>query len=161
ELLEDAGRLERLADALKDIPDVPRLLGRISSGSSTPRDLQALAEGLVRAADLSALLPAVRAPLLREGGEAAVSPFPSAVGTLVRGRLVPDPPLSVREGGAFRDGVDPSLDELRALRRSSAAILTSLEEKERRERAIPTLRVKFNQVFGHVFEVPGSARARI
>src|ERR1019366_4088050 len=36
-----------------------------------------------------------------------------------------------------------------------------VEAAERAARGIPTLRVKFNQVLGHVFEVPGSARARI
>jgi DNA mismatch repair protein MutS len=53
------------------------------------------------------------------------------------------------------------VDEVRALRRESASILARIEGGERAARGIATLRVKFNQVFGHVFEVPGSARARI
>ena len=53
------------------------------------------------------------------------------------------------------------MDEIRALRRDASTLLSALEAKERVARGVPTLRVKFNQVFGHVFEVPGSARAKI
>ena len=76
-------------------------------------------------------------------------------------RVVAEPPANAREGGIFRDGVDAAVDEVRTLRRESASILARVEAEERALRGIPTLRVKFNQVFGHVFEVPGSARARI
>src|SRR5205085_1726609 len=47
------------------------------------------------------------------------------------------------------------------LRGESASILAGIEAGERSARGIPTLRVKFNQVFGHVFEVPASARAKV
>ena len=61
----------------------------------------------------------------------------------------------------MRDGVDQAVDELRRLSREASTILGGLEADERVARGIPTLRVKFNQVFGHVFEVPSSARAKI
>ena len=57
--------------------------------------------------------------------------------------------------------MDGTVDDLRRLRLDAATLLGALEAAERSRRGIPTLRVKFNQVFGHVFEVPGSARAKI
>jgi DNA mismatch repair protein MutS len=161
ELSSGGARLERLAEGLSGIPDLPRLVSRLSVGGGTPRDLAALSQGLLRAAAVSGRLGEPRCSLLRTGGAASPEGFPTALAERVAARIVDEPPLSPRDGGLFRDGVDPELDEWRGLRKDSAAILAALEAEERSSRAIPTLRVKFNQVFGHVFEVPASARGKI
>ncbi len=160
ELVEDPERLEGLNRALRGIPDLPRLVGRLAVGRASPRDLLLLATGLARAAKLSPLFPNPRTPLFRRGGEASPG-LQMEIGERIRGSLADDPPLSSREGGIFRDGADPEIDGLRGLRRQSAEVLAGIEATERQARGIPTLRVRFNQVFGHVFEVPGSARAKI
>jgi DNA mismatch repair protein MutS len=161
ELLEDAARLENLAAAFREIPDLPRLLARLAVGAGSPRDAAALGSGLVRAGRLAGGLQAARAALLAPGGEASPDGVPFALGESILSRVVAEPPANAREGGIFRDGVDAAVDEVRTLRRASASILARVEAEERSLRGIPTLRVKFNQVFGHVFEVPGSARARL
>ena len=161
ELGSDGARLERLAQQLVGIPDLPRLVSRLSVGGGTPRDLAALSAGLLRAVALGPLVRAGHAGLLRPGGAASPEGIPIELAERVAARIVDDPPLSPRDGGVFRDGVDEELDGWRSLRRDSAGILAALEAEERTARGVPTLRVKFNQVFGHVFEVPGSARAKI
>jgi DNA mismatch repair protein MutS len=161
ELVDEPLRLERLSRALREIPDLPRLLSRLAVGSATPREAMTLAAGLVKAGEIEPLLSGARSEALRSGGEASPSGVPSGLGARVAARLAPDPPATAREGGIFRDGADAGVDALRALRRDASALLSELEAKERVERGVPTLRVKFNQVFGHVFEIPGSARAKI
>ena len=161
ELQEDTARLEGLASAFREIPDLPRLLARLAVGAGSPRDVLALGDGLVRAGRLAAGLSPARAALLAPGGEASAEGVPFALGESIAARIVPAPPPNAREGGIFRDGVDAAVDEVRTLRRESASILARVEAKERAARGVPTLRVRFNQVVGHVFEVPGSARARI
>ncbi len=161
ELAADGSRLETLAKAFREIPDLPRLVARLSVGAGTPRDLAALAAGLVRAGRLAGALDGVSCALLSPGGEASPDGVPFALGESIAAKLVPDAPLSAKEGGLFRDGVDPDVDGIRALRRDAAQVLAGLEAEEKAARGIPGLRVKFNQVFGHVFEVPGSARAKI
>ena len=161
ELQEDGARLESLASAFREIPDLPRLLARLAVGAGSPRDAALLGAGLVRAGRLAAGFPAPRAALLAPGGDASPDGVPFALGEMIRSRVVAEPPQTARDGGIFRDGVDAAVDEVRTLRKESAAILARVEAGERALRGIPTLRVKFNQVFGHVFEVPGSARARI
>jgi len=155
ELIDEPKRLEEIHRTLEGVPDLPRLLSKISVGSASPRDLVSLARGVVRAAGVPPLLREAHAPELR------IEPFPSAAAERLLGRLVDEPPASSREGGLFRDGIDAEVDELRSLRRESATILGRVEADEKARRGIPTLRVKFNQVFGHVFEVPGSARPKI
>ncbi|MEO8054046.1 MAG: DNA mismatch repair protein MutS [Acidobacteriota bacterium] len=161
ELTADAARLEALAKGFREIPDLPRLVSRLAVGAGTPRDLASLAAGLVRAARLSRTLDGVSCTLLAPGGDASPDDVPFGLGESVSAHLVAEPPLSAKEGGLFRDGVDAQVDEIRTLRRESATVLAALEAGEKAARGIPTLRVKFNQVFGHVFEVPGAARAKI
>ena len=161
ELVSEPALLEALVHALKEIPDLPRLASRIAVGAAGPRDLAVLAMGIERAAALSKLAAPLCSRLLAEEGEASPAAFPHVIGDTIRERLVDEPPQSSREGGLFRDGFDAAIDEIRGLRRESASILAALEAEERTRRGIPTLRVKFNQVFGHVFEVPASARGKI
>ena len=161
ELLGEPSRLEAVGAALAAIPDLPRLLARVAVGSGTPRDLASLGLGLARAASVAPLLDDCAAALLAPGGGAYPSGAPDALAARLAATLVETPPVSSKEGGLVRDGADEAVDALRALRRDAAALLGALEAAERARRGIPTLRVKFNQVFGHVFEVPGSARARI
>jgi len=161
ELVSEPARLEAVGAALAAIPDLPRLLARIAVGSATPRDLAGLGLGLGRAAAVAPLLGGAGAALLAPGGGAFPSGVPEALAARLAATLVETPPVSSKEGGIVRDGADVAVDELRALRRDAATLLGALEAEERASRGIPTLRVKFNQVFGHVFEVPGSARAKI
>jgi DNA mismatch repair protein MutS len=143
------------------VPDLPRLVARLSVGAASPRELEMLAGGVLLAAAVAKALPASRSELLRPGGDASPDALPIELARRIRALLVENAPASGREGGIFKDGVDAEVDELRALRRDAAGLLASHEAEERTARGIPTLRVKFNQVFGHVFEVPGSARAKI
>lgn len=161
ELVEAPARLEAVGAALAALPDLPRLLSRVAVGSATPRDLAALGVGLERAAAVGPFLEGATAALLVPGGAAFPSGVPDALSARLAATLVDAPPASSREGGIVRDGADGTVDELRSLRRDAATLLGALEAEERVRRGIPTLRVKFNQVFGHVFEVPGSARAKI
>ncbi len=161
ELVADPSRLVSLGTALAALPDLPRLLARVSVGSATPRDLSALGLGLARAAALAPLLDGCVSTILAPGGRAFPEGVPDALAARLASTLVEAPPVSSKEGGLIRDGVDATVDELRRLRRDAATLLGALEASERSRRGIPTLRVKFNQVFGHVFEVPGSARAKI
>lgn len=161
ELVSAPSRLEPLGTALGTLPDLPRLLARVAVGSATPRDLSALGLGLARAAALGPLLDGAASTLLSTGGGACPEGVPDALAARLAATLVEAPPVSSKEGGLVRDGVDGTVDDLRKLRLDAATLLGALEAAERSRRSIPTLRVKFNQVFGHVFEVPGSARAKV
>ena len=161
ELVAGPARLETVAAALSRLPDLPRLLSRVAVGNATPRDLASLGVGLEQAAAVGPLLQGAESALLRPEGRAFPTGVPDALSARLAATLVEAPPASAKEGGIVRDGADATVDEIRALRRDAATLLGALEAEERARRGIPTLRVKFNQVFGHVFEVPGSARAKI
>ncbi len=67
--------------------------------------------------------------------------------------IVPEPPLSVADGGVIAAGVDRELDQLRDLSRNSKQVLAQVEQRERQRTGITSLKVKFNSVFGYYIEI--------
>jgi len=67
--------------------------------------------------------------------------------------LVADPPIHLREGGAFAPGYDAELDRLHEARRDGRGLIARLEAAERERTGIRSLKVGFNKVFGYFIEV--------
>jgi DNA mismatch repair protein MutS len=144
----------RLREALAAVQDIDRILGRVTLGTASPRDLTALATSLRAVSDLPTLLLELLAPLLRSTLKDLDPPLELAAA--VETTLVDAPPLTLREGGLVRDGVDAELDELRATSRGGRTTIAAIEERERVRTGISSLKVRFNRVFGFYIEVSKS-----
>ena len=70
--------------------------------------------------------------------------------------LVEDPPQTLKEGGIIKRGYNKELDELKDLKEHAMDYLAALEKEEREKTGIPSLKVKYNKVFGYYFEVSKS-----
>ena len=72
---------------------------------------------------------------------------------LIEKCILDDPPLTLREGGMIKEGVDPKLDHLISMTRDGKKWIAALEDRERKRTGINSLKVGFNQVFGYYIEV--------
>ena len=142
---------EALREALQQVQDVERLLGRATLGSAGPRELLALARSIHAAPRAQTALQELLAPLLRRQLKDLDPPL--AVADEVLAQLVDDAPATLKDGGAIRDGVDQALDELRQISRGGKSTIAAIEERERQRTRIPSLKVRFNRVFGYYIEV--------
>ncbi len=140
-------------DALRAVADLERLTARICGGQANARDLTALRQSLQA-------MPLVAVALSRapEGGtlapmRTALADVPGELAALLENAIASDPPLLLREGGLIKDGYDPDLDALRALRSGGKGFIAQIEETERARTGIKTLKVGFNNVFGYYIEV--------
>jgi len=149
--LKDMVRREELRRSLEGILDLERLLSRVTLETANPRDVLALSASLAR-------IPKVRTVL---GGFSAsrLSTLHEAIDELadlrerIDGTLVPEPPLTLGDGGVIAAGVDKDLDELRDLSRNSKQYLAQVETRERERTGIGSLKVKFNSIFGYYIEI--------
>ena len=136
--------------------DLERLVARAALGTAGPRDL------VGAAAVARASIPRVRTAARRAAGaarRAAWSPSSTTSptsATRIERTLVDEPPALARDGGFIRDGVDPELDELRAISRSGKQVIAEMEERERARTGIASLKVRFNRVFGYYIEISKS-----
>lgn len=65
------------------------------------------------------------------------------------------------ESGWIKKGVSSTLDELREFQNDSNRLLSELEQRMRSETDISSLKIKFHQVFGYVFEVTALNKKKI
>jgi len=150
----DLRRREGLRRAMDGILDLERLLGRVALDSAGPREVVSLGATLSR-------LPGLRtaAAELAAGTdgrwvalENVLDPLEDLREMIAR-TLVEEPPVSLSDGGAVREGVDAELDELRGLSQNGRRMIAAIEERERERTGIGSLKVRFNSVFGYYLEV--------
>ncbi len=152
--VKDTVHREELRRALDGILDLERLLSRVTLETANPRDVLALAASLAK-------IPKVRAVLagLSESHASRLGVLHKLIDELADLRekidrtLVPEPPLTLSDGGVIAAGVDKDLDELRDLSRNSKQYLAQVETRERERTGIGSLKVKFNSIFGYYIEI--------
>lgn len=159
ELIADLPRHEAVVSRLASIADLERLTSRIVLRTAGPRECIALAQSLETVAELKVLLEALRGPLLRSLEE-RIAPLDEVTSAISR-TLDPAPPNLARDGDVIRKGIDPELDELRAIAHDSKSILLRIETDERARTGIPSLKIRFNSVFGYYIEISKANLARV
>ena len=142
---------EELRRALDGILDLERLLSRVTLETANPRDVLALSASLRKIPGLRVALATFPTERLKQlhGSLDELSDLRERIDKTI----VPEPPISLVDGGAIQDGVDNELDELRNLSRNSKQFLAQIEQRERQRTGINSLKVKFNSIFGYYFEV--------
>jgi len=143
---------EQLGSLLGKVRDLERLMMRISSGYASARDLVALRFSLEPIQQIKSLLKTLPQTALIWQEEQKMDPLP-AVSTKIAQALIDEPPLRLTEGGIFREGFHPELDELRQISRNSQTWLVDYQTKLREESAIKNLKVGFTRAFGYYIEV--------
>ncbi|MBI4804659.1 MAG: DNA mismatch repair protein MutS [Desulfovibrio sp.] len=158
---KEDGLRDGLRRSLDDVYDLERLSTRIFLGRATPKDFLALRHSL------SALPSILRLLTVEDSDEPASSlDKPKAVADIllnwdnlgdIRDLLVSalsdTPPAVMTEGGLFKAGYDPKLDELMELTEHGEAKLKELLEEEQQTNALPKLKLGYNRVFGYYFEL--------
>jgi DNA mismatch repair protein MutS len=150
--------LGQIRETLKSVRDIERTVGRLAQTGGNARDLQVLRLALEQVpalrADLEALAPGGSSALQRELA-AQLHPLPHVVELLSKA-IVDEPPAEAKEGGIFRDGYSPQLDELRSGSREGKTWIAELQERLISETGIKSLKVRFTSVFGYFIEVTKS-----
>jgi DNA mismatch repair protein MutS len=142
---------EELRRSIDRVLDIERLLSRVTLETANPRDVLALKASLDRIPLIKAALGRLASTRLRE----LLDLLDDLAGLRERieKTIVPEPPLTLADGGVIQPGADRELDELRSLSRNSKQYIAQIEERERKRTGIGSLKVKFNSVFGYYIEI--------
>jgi len=150
---------DKVRTLLKEVSDLERLVGRISLGSATPRDLNAILRSLYQVPAIRENLAGMPSSLLQILSESA-DDVPEICALLIKA-ISDEPPAKISDGDAIRAGYSEELDELRSISRNAKQIIATLEATERTRTGISNLRIKFNNVFGYFIEVSKGNAARV
>ena len=149
----------RLRASLGRVGDLERLTSRATLGVAHARDLVGLRACLAPLADARAACAGLEVPLLARA-RAELADLDDLL-ALLRAALADDPPLVLHEGGLIREGWDAGLDAIARDAREARGWIAGLEGRERARTGIPSLRVRFNRVFGYGIEVTHAHTARV
>jgi DNA mismatch repair protein MutS len=158
-LVQEPAAAAGLRRRLAGVGDLERLTSRAALGVAHARDLLGLRGFLAELPALREALAPFSAPLLTLLAE-EIAPLPD-LQKLLEGALADDPPLGLREGGLIRESWNAELGELKRSAREAREWIASLEHRERERTGIPSLRVRFNRVFGYAIEVSNAHAAKV
>ncbi len=143
--------LKAIRSHLRGVGDFERRLGKISHPNSHPRDLKTLGATLQHVDEILEYFPD------KKDARQKIHFWHREIDRL----LVDEVPQNYREGGLIQRGVSEELDELITLSTDSQSKVLELEQKEKERTQIPSLKVRYNNVFGFYIEVTHTHTSKV
>lgn len=147
---------DQLREHLGFVYDMERLAARMSYGSASPRDVLQLVSSLEHAAPILDL-----AKCLESYPDLQHVPDCHDLYQYLKNAVVPEPPLTLKEGGVIAEGFSQELDDIRKLADDGSSALLELEAREKERTGIKTLKVGYNRVFGYYIEIRSGSLSQI
>ena len=145
-LKDDFIRSEELSDALQNVADMERLLGKISYNNLNARDCLALLRSLRAVAPVKELL--LSFDVLHLTALAHTMTPLDELCQLIESAIDPEPPLLISDGGVIAKGYNEELDTYRDAQQNGKQWLLNMEAAEREATGIKNLKITSNRVFG-------------
>lgn len=147
-------KLSKLTDLLNNIYDIERILGKIGTERANARDLLMLKDSLYKSIEIANELKGYNVTLIKEIlNKLSLKKDLEDLITLLEKSIEEDPPPSIMEGEIIKKGYDKDLDELKKASKEGKDWIKNLQVKEAKRTNIPSLKVKYNKVFGYYIEV--------
>ena len=159
QICDDEPLREFLADKIKQIGDLERIVSKVAAGRVQPRELVQLKNSL------HALEPLKER--CGQSGEASLQKLAAQLDpcTQVRDRiereLDAEPPALLSKGGVIAPGVSSELDELREIMHTGKDYLLKMQQREMERTGITSLKIAFNNVFGYYIEVRNTHKDKV
>src|SRR5690606_36964112 len=150
--LGESRRFEALAEAMRPIGDLERVLARVALRSARPRDLVQLRTSLAQLPAVHAALDGADIPLVRSLAQ-RIGEHPREL-HLLQSAIAEEPSAWPRDGDVIAAGYGATLDQLRRIATNTDEFLLELEKKERERSGIPQLKLGYNRVQGFFIEIP-------
>lgn len=147
-----------IADCLRDIGDLERMVSKVAVDRATPREILQIRNALRCVARVKALLADVDMPVLRAIDE-KMDPCTALIDRITHD--LRDVIAGNAREGIIADGVDPELDRLRKLSTDSMGFLHELQMRESELTGIPSLKIGFNNIFGYYIEVTNTHKTKV
>src|SRR3712207_6666997 len=157
EIMNNVPLCDDIRENLRDVYDIERLAGKISSKNVNAKELLSLKNSIGN-------LPAIKNLLKNFNSDLLKNIYDNIdclddIYSLLDEAILASPSLSIKEGGIIKDGYNSTIDELRTAKSHGKQWIASLEEQERTLTGIKSLKVKYNKVFGYYIEITKSNRS--
>lgn len=135
----------------KSVSDIERIVGKLSYGTITPKECNAIKYTLQTT-------PKIKDILLASNDELLVN-FGNQIANLddlrlkIANTIENEVPPTMKEGGYIKHGFNAELDNFRRTYQNTKDIIAEMEVREREDTGIKNLKIGYNKVFGYYIEV--------
>ena len=140
-----------LHETIESCGDLERLTSKLASRKIQPRELVQLEKSLTAVAAIKTTLAPSSNPYLKQLATNLVVCQKTI--EAIQYYIMELPPATIMKGGFIKNGVDPTLDELRNISSGGKEYLTQLQNKEAEITGISSLKIGYNNVYGYYLEV--------
>lgn len=137
--------LESTRGILAKMGDGERKLGKIAQANCNARDILDLSQWLNCGLEMEKLVKENSSPEKLQKAQ--------ILRDKIKHIISPSCPALLKEGGIINKGVNPQLDEWMNLTKSSQTHLLKMEQEEQKKLGIPSLKIRYNSVFGYYIEI--------
>lgn len=138
--------------SLSGIADIERIVGRIAAKRANPRDLERLGLSLRQIPDVARSLVESKLPLLHTWGK-QIDLLKDLADLLTRAIRENAPTMLGTDDYVFCQGYDEELDKVVALSTGGREQIAAMEEAEKANTGINSLKIRYTSVFGYYIEV--------
>jgi DNA mismatch repair protein MutS len=150
---------EKLAEQLRHITDLERLISKVAVARVTPREMVQLKKSLQRLHPVKQALAASQVQQLVKLAD-QINPCDFLV-EKIDSELREDASIHSNQGGIIKDQVHAGLDELRGISGSGKEYLLQVQKREVERTGIQSLKISYNKVFGYYLEVSNANKDKV
>ncbi len=150
---------QSLQNSLSAVKDIGRITGKISNGNLTAKDCVSLRTSLELLPNIKFQLVGINAQFICDIVD-NLNDFSNTV-NLLKNAIVDEPPNNMKDGGYIKNGYNTELDNLRSMGTNSKSMIAEIENRERENTGIRTLKIGYNRVFGYYIEVTNSFKDKV
>ena len=151
---------EIIRENLERIMDMERIVGKISTGRISPREMVQLSVALNCIAPIKQICEnATDNPYLQLLGEQLS--LCSEICERIQREITPDPPAVQGRPNTIARGVHAELDELRDIQAHGKERLLQIQQREVEATGIQSLKIGYNNVFGYYLEVRNTYKDQV
>ncbi|MEO8474507.1 MAG: DNA mismatch repair protein MutS [Chryseolinea sp.] len=150
---------DKIAECLKHIADLERLISKVAVGRINPRELLQLMRSLRCIVPMKQLLGNHQLSVLNKLGD-QLHNCEYLVGKIDQ-QLRDDAPIASHQGNLIKPGIDAELDELQKIAFSGKDYLLQIQKREIERTGIGSLKISYNKVFGYYLEVSNANKDKV
>ena len=158
-LVENSSERYKIQELLTQIYDIQRLSTRLSNTSAMPRDFLSLKSSINYLPELVEVTGSIGLDIFEciENDLDKLKEYAEIIEKTIK----EDAPVTIKDGGIIKQGVNADLDYFRDLMFNGESWLKNFEQKEKERTGINILKVGYNRVFGYYIEVTNSNLNRV
>ena len=155
----DSELRKNVAENIKPIGDLERLVSKVALARITPREVLQLKNSLDAVVPIKKLCASANNATLKKIAE-QLNPC-DTIRERIATQINVDAPNQLNKGNVIAPNVSEELDELREIAYSGKDHLAQMQQRQAKITGISSLKISYNNVFGYYFEVRNVHKQRV